>query len=52
MTLRRTQPLAAGHLISQMVIANFTNSPSHVLSRLKVADRCVMSLLRTKPGAL
>jgi hypothetical protein len=52
MTLRRTQPLEAGHLISPMVIVNFTNSLSRVLSRLKVAVHCVMSPLRTKPGAL
>jgi hypothetical protein len=52
MTLRRTQPLAVGHLISPMVIANFINLLSRVLSRLKVAGRFAMSPLRTKLGAL
>jgi hypothetical protein len=52
MTLRRTQPLAAGHLINPMAIVSFIILHNHVFFLSKVAVHCEMSPLRTKPGAL
>jgi hypothetical protein len=52
MTLRRTQPLAVGHLTNPTVIANFIISLNHVRFHWKVVDHCAMSPLPTKRGAL